>query len=93
MFRFRRAFATLERHVLLPPEQLRLKFKNANQIDHEHKVTLYWNFLCQKIEEKRSGYFIVKHPTHDIKEDIIKMLKEADSYRHVDYVMLNDGEI
>lgn len=89
------------RKVLKPAKELQLEFINANCLDHEKKVTEYWNFLVDEITKHRSGYFLCRHPSPDIHLEICliahsygyKIEFKKDQYHdNVYYVVLNDGK-
>jgi hypothetical protein len=78
---------------------LQKEFANAKRIDHEKKVTEYWNFFRDEIMKKRCGYFMITHPTGDIMNEIIQIafgygyLVEFKRDRTVCYVVINGGKI
>jgi hypothetical protein len=80
-------------------DELQKEFANANRIDHEKKVTEYWNYFRDEIVKQRCGYFMVTHPTADIRNEIIQIAfgygykVEFKKDCSACYVVINGGKI
>jgi hypothetical protein len=90
-----------QRKILKPISDLTREFENEKRLEHEKKVTEYWNLLYDKIHHFRSGYFRMDHPHPDIRDEIIKIGKNQgykiefgkDTTKQVIvyFVTINDG--
>jgi hypothetical protein len=89
------------RKRLKSPQEMAIEFSNAKRIDHEKKVTEYWNFFADELIKHKSGQFLIKHPSDDIVDEIMQIASNFGYTVEFDlpnvtgrcYVIINDGKI